>query len=412
MVDNEGASRTCGQEMTSRIETLLTQHRLQTDASVSVYQAPGRVNLLGEHTDYSGGFCMPAALSFNTLVAISPRNDRHLRLRSLDFRESVELDLADLKHPGSRHWSAYPAGVAWSLGLDGVDLRGADLTISGNVPIGAGLSSSASVEIAAAVALLALAQVEMTKPQIALACQKAENDYVGAPCGIMDQFISACGVRGHALAIDTRTLASELAPIPEGLRLVVCNSMVRHSIGGGEYGERRREVEEAAKALKQRKPSITQLRDATLADLEAAESFMSHNAFRRARHVITDSRRVLEGTTALRRGDLSRFGALMTEAHSSFRDDFAASCDECDLLVQLAHTLSGCLGSRLTGGGFGGCTVSLVEADAAQSFAQTLQRLYREETKIDPQTFICEIVDGAGPVPVAQERLACLLEAK
>lgn len=371
-------------------------------AAAGVFQAPGRVNLLGEHTDYSGGFCMPAALSFNTLVAASSRRDNVLRLHSLDFHETVELDLAHLLPAGATtgpgHWSAYCFGVAWSLMDAGIELGGADLTLSGDVPLGSGLSSSASVEVGTATALLGLAGVELAKPKIALACQRAENEYVGAPCGIMDQFVSAAGVRGNALAIDTRALTAELAPIPEHLRLVVCNSMVRHSVGGGEYGERRREVEEAAHAISLRKPEVRQLRDATLEDLEAARGGMSKEAFLRGRHVITDSQRVLDGLVCLRAGDAKGFGALMTAAHASFRDDFAASCEECDLLVRLALDLEGCLGSRLTGGGFGGCTVSLVETARAEEFAEKLREGYRAASGVTAQAFVCEIADGAGRI--------------
>jgi galactokinase len=382
--------------MKDRIEKLLAHHRQHVgDAEATVYQAPGRVNLLGEHTDYSGGFCMPAALSFNTLVAATPRADSLLRLHSVDFGESAKADLAALAIPpkGDHFWNHYCEGVAWSLQQEGISLPGADLTISGNVPQGAGLSSSASVEVATATALLALAGQTLPKPTVALACQRAENQYVHGSCGIMDQFISAAGVRGNALAIDTRALTAELAPIPEDLRLVVCNSMVTHKVAGeSPYKKRREEVEEAAHVFGR------QLRDVTLPELTAARSRMSHEAFLRARHVITDSQRVVDGVAALRAGDQKGFGQLMIEAHASFRDDFAASCDECDLLVRLALTLDRCLGSRLTGGGFGGCTVSLVEADAADAFAGNLQRLYREDTGVTAQVFICEIADGAGPV--------------
>jgi galactokinase len=357
------------------------------------------VNLLGEHTDYSGGFCMPAALSFNTLVAASPRKDSLLRLRSLDFDETAEVDLRRLAiPPKSDHtqWNHYCEGVAWSLQQEpGVALHGADLTLSGNVPQSAGLSSSASVEVATATALLALAEITLPKPKIALACQRAENEYVHGSCGIMDQFISVCGVKGNALAIDTRALTSELAPIPNDLRLVVCNSMVKHKVAGeSPYAQRRREVEEAAHVFGR------QLRDVSLAELMAATGKMSHEAFLRARHVITDSQRVVDGVACLRRGDAKAFGALMVDAHASFRDDFAASCDECDLLVRLALTLPGCLGSRLTGGGFGGCTVSLVEADAAEEFARRIHQLYLDDAGVDGQVFVCEIEDGAGPVTV------------
>jgi galactokinase len=389
--------------MSGRIEELKSFHAEKTgDTAARVFQAPGRVNLLGEHTDYSGGFCMPAALSFNMLVAATPRTDGVLRLHSMDFKESVEVPLTELESwrtgKGAKHWSAYPAGVAWSLLERGATVEGVDLTMQGNVPPGSGLSSSASVEVATATALLALAGVEMAKAEIALACQRAENAYVGAPCGIMDQFISANGVAGNALAIDTRALTAELAPIPAAMRLVVCNSMVRHSVGGGEYGQRRREVEEAAAAIARLHPQVKQLRDASLAWLEEARETMSPEAFRRGRHVITDSGRVLEGVAALWAGDVARFGELMNQAHMSFRDDFEASCDECDLLAKLAQKLPGCLGSRLTGGGFGGCTVSLVEAGAAEGFARTLEEQYKEATGVTAQVFVCEIADGAREV--------------
>ncbi len=385
-------------EMISRIAALKAYHKQQTgDDAPRIFQAPGRVNLLGEHTDYSGGFCMPAALSFNTLIAATTRPDRTLRLHSLDYQETVSVPLDDLESwrtgEGAGHWGAYLAGAAWSLNERGIVITGADFSVSGNVPQGAGLSSSASVEVASATALLALAGASLPGPQIALACQRAENVYVGAPCGIMDQYISACGVAGNALAIDTRALSAELAPIPDALRLVVCNSMVRHSVGGGEYGQRRQEVEEAAAAI-----GVKELRDATLADLEAASSKMSLEAFKRGRHVISDSQRVLDGVAALRSGDTAGFGRLMSAAHISYRDDFEASCEECDLLVELAMDLPGCLGSRLTGGGFGGCTVSLVTAGAAENFAAALQARYKEKTGVLAQVFICEIADGAGAI--------------
>ncbi len=375
-----------------RIKSVIAAHAAHTGSEPpAVYQAPGRVNLLGEHTDYSGGFCMPAAISFNTLVAASPLKGNILRIHSLDYNETAEIAYDDLQPPGKKHWSDYPFGVAWSLQQAGIRLAGAELTVQGNVPNGSGLSSSASIEVATATALLGIARAELAKPQIALACQKAENVYVGAPCGIMDQYIAAAGVAANALAIDTRALTAELAPIPAHLRLVVANSMVTHSVGGGEYGERRREVEEAARAC-----GVKELRDATLSTLEAHRGDMSEQAFKRGRHVITDSQRVLDGVAALRAGDAEEFGKLMQAAHRSYRDDFEASCERCDLLVTLAMELDGCLGSRLTGGGFGGCTVSLVEASGADDFAAALQAGYLDKTGVTAEVFICEIADGAG----------------
>ncbi len=380
--------------MKDRVSGLLGKHAeaFGDSARVKVYQAPGRVNLLGEHTDYSGGFCMPVALSFNTLVAATKREDRRLRVQSLEFGEVREFDLDRLPATAAG-WSGYCAGVAWSLMLEGVALCGADLTLTGNVPLGAGLSSSASMEVATATALLGLAGLELGRAKVALVCQRAENEYVGAPCGIMDQFISANGVKGRALALDTRALTAQLAPIPDELRLVVANSMVRHSVGGGEYGVRRREVEEAASAL-----GVAMLRDANLEMLEAGRGKMSEGAFKRGRHVMTDSQRVLDGLAALRVGDATQFGELMTAAHASYRDDFEASCVECDTLVELAMGLEGCLGSRLTGGGFGGCTVSLVEAEKAEGFAEGLKEAYRGRMGIVGDVWVCETADGAGVV--------------
>lgn len=391
-----------------RLENLKQAHRTSTGKPAErFFQAPGRVNLLGEHTDYSGGFCMPAALNFNTLVTASHRQDDRIVLHSVDFHDSRELSLEELQSPAKlpmgEHWSSYCFGVAWSLLEQGVALRGVELSFAGNVPLGAGLSSSASVEVATATALLAISDATLPAPpasgvQVALLCQQAENRYVGAPCGIMDQFISANGVAGNALALDTRALTAELAPIPTHLRLVVCNSMVKHSVATGDYGVRRREVEEAASVLHAANPQIHQLRDATVDDLNRSRAAMSDEAFRRARHVITDSNRVVEGLAALRAGDTAGFGRLMTQAHASFRDDFAASCKECDLLVELALQLPGCLGSRLTGGGFGGCTVSLVEAAEAQPFANALREQYRQRSGVTADLYQCETADGAGEI--------------
>ena len=379
--------------MDARVEGLLARHEAAAGAKTVVVQAPGRVNLLGEHTDYSGGFCMPAALSFNTLIAASSRTDGRLRLHSLEFNEYVEVALDDIPHARKGHWSAYPLGVVQSLAQEGVTIAGGDLSITGNVPLGSGLSSSASIEVATATALLQLAGKTLPGATIALACQRAENVYVGAPCGIMDQFISANGKKGNALALDTRALTFELAPLPDAVRLVVSNSMVKHSVGDGEYGVRRREVEEAARAI-----GVKELRDATLDDLIAAQAKMSPEAFRRGRHVITDSQRVVDGAAVLKTGDVGSFGKIMIAAHASYRDDFEASCPECDTLVRLALELDGCYGARLTGGGFGGCTVNLVETGASEAFSKALAAGYETETGIRPEVYICELADGAGLV--------------
>jgi len=378
-------------------EKLRSFHESGEGAAARVFRAPGRVNLVGEHTDYSGGFCMPAAIDFETLIAASPRNDRTLKLTSVDFGESIEASLDSLPMDKQNHWSGYVIGVAWSLRQAGIEVPAAALTITGNVPLGAGLSSSASLEVAAGTALLALGGKTVSGARLARLCQIAENDYMGAPVGIMDQFVSANGMAGNALILDTRALTYELAPIPSHLRLVIANSMVKHSLAdGGAYASRRREVEEGAAAIAAYKPGATQLRDATLADLEACKGKMSIEAYRRSRHVISDSQRVLDGAEMLRHGDIAGFGRLLNDAHRSYRDDFEASCEECDILQEIGQAQPGCYGARLTGGGFGGCVVSVVEAEASDAFVAAIKTEYRTQTGIQPEVYVSATADGAG----------------
>jgi galactokinase len=374
-------------------------HEAAEQQAARVFRAPGRVNLVGEHTDYSGGFCMPAAIQFETRVAASARQDRRLRLRSVEFKETVEIDLEAPLVESKRHWSSYCLGVVWSLREAGFAVPGASLTITGDVPHGAGLSSSASLEVATAMALLGLAGETIPGAQLAKICQRAENAFVGAPCGIMDQFIAANGRQGSALILDTRALTFELAPIPSHLRLVIANSMVKHSVAdGGEYALRRREVEQGAAAIAAYRPGVKELRDATLEDLETCKQGMSQAAYKRSRHVITDSQRVLDGLALLRAGDIAGFGRLLNQAHVSYRDDFEASCAECDLLQEIGRGQPGCYGARLTGGGFGGCVVNLVEAEAAEHFAETVRAQYLERAGIRAEVYLCSTADGAGEV--------------
>jgi galactokinase len=380
-------------------EVLRAVHEAAEQQAARVFRAPGRVNLVGEHTDYSGGFCMPAAIQFETRVAASARQDRRLRLRSVEFKETVEIDLEAPLVDSKRHWSSYCLGVVWSLREAGFAVPGASLTITGDVPHGAGLSSSASLEVATAMALLGLAGETIPGAQLAKICQRAENAFVGAPCGIMDQFIAANGRQGSALILDTRALTFELAPIPSHLRLVIANSMVKHSVAdGGEYALRRREVEQGAAAIAAYRPGVKELRDATLEDLETCKQGMSQAAYKRSRHVITDSQRVLDGLALLRAGDIAGFGRLLNQAHVSYRDDFEASCAECDLLQEIGRGQPGCYGARLTGGGFGGCVVNLVEAEAAEHFAETVRAQYLERAGIRAEVYLCSTADGAGEV--------------
>jgi galactokinase len=357
--------------------------------------APGRVNLIGEHTDYSGGFVMPAAIDFRTIAAIRSRQDGQIVLSSENMGEQVSYPADPLPVAARKHWSDYPMGVAWSLAQEGVRAGGFELSLEGNVPLGAGLSSSASIEVATAFALLELAGASLPLATIALACQRAENAFVGARSGIMDQFIACAGQRDHALMLDCRSLEYRLLPIPPHVRLIICNSMVKHEHAGGEYNTRREEVEEGTRILHRHIPSILALRDATEAQLMECRQQMPENVFRRCRHIITENKRVESAASALERSDLQAFGTLMAEAHRSFRDDFEASCSELDTLVEIASGLSGCYGARMTGGGFGGCTVNLVDESRADKFRQEIHARYRAITGIDADIYLCRASDGA-----------------
>jgi galactokinase len=309
--------------------------------------------------------------------------------------EQVSYPADPLPTTARKHWSDYPIGVAWSLAQEGVRVGGFDLSLAGNVPLGAGLSSSASIEVATALALLALAGTSLPLATIALACQRAENAFVGARSGIMDQFIACAGQQDHALLLDCRSLEYRLLPIPPNVRLIICNSMVKHEHAGGEYNARRAEVEEGTRILHRRWPSIVALRDATEAQLVECEQQMPENVFRRCRHIITENKRVELAASALERGDLPAFGVLMAEAHRSIRDDFQASCSELDTLVEIASSISGCYGARMTGGGFGGCTVNLVEESQAQQFREAIHNRYRASTGIDADIYLCRASAGA-----------------
>ena len=384
------------------LEPLVRRHVERFGVAEQAFQAPGRVNLIGEHTDYTGGLVMPAAIDFNTVAVVGPTKGGRSVIHSVDFKKEFEFDASALPEKAKHDWTDYPAGVLWSLKQSGVVAPQFTMTLQGDVPLGAGLSSSASIEVAVALAALALAGKSMALTDVALACKKAENGFVGAQSGIMDQYIACCGVKDHALVIDTRDLGSRAVPLPSDVRLVICNSMVKHSHAGGEYNERRAEVEEGSRALRAANPDIHELRDATLEDLEEARGSMSENAFLRCRHIITENVRVEEAATALAAGDMKRMGELMAEAHASYRDDFAASCPEVDLLVELAAAEPGLIGARLTGGGFGGCTVNLVEAAHAEAFRRDIHSAYLERAGIDAEIYLCQAAAGASELTLAK----------
>ncbi len=382
-------------------------HHASYGVAGGLYRAPGRVNLIGEHTDYCDGFVMPAAIDFSTVIAISGRTDGRVVAHSVNFEERVDKTVAELVDEGFDslragrrvHWVDYIAGVLWALRERGVGIGGGfSMTIAGDVPLGAGLSSSASIEVATAFAVLGTLGVAMPRKEIAVLCRRAEHAFVGANVGIMDQFVSCCGAADHAVMIDCRSLEYRLAPIPQEVRIVICNSMVKHSHAGGEYNVRRAEIEEGTQILRAHRPEIRALRDATVADLLRWGGEMPENVLRRCRHVITEDDRVLAAVQAFEDGDLTRFGELMREAHVSFRDDFEASCPEIDVLVGLANEQEGCFGARLTGGGFGGCTVNLVAADAVSGFVEAMRAGYLGATGIAAEIYVSRASAGAGAV--------------
>jgi galactokinase len=374
---------------------LIALHERRYHLKPAVYAAPGRVNLIGEHTDYAEGFVMPAAIDFATLAAISPRSDGKVVLYAENFGEERSFSADALPTHRSGSWSDYPLGVLSILAGEGYTIPPFSLTLWGDVPLSAGLSSSASVEVATAVAVTGLLGVSIPGPQLARLCQRAENEFVGASSGIMDQFISVNGKADHALLLDCRDLSFQLAPIPESVALVIANTMVKHSVAGGEYTSRRAQVEEACRILATHRPEIRFLRDATVADLEAWGHEIPPVALKRARHVITENRRTVDAAKALIHHDLATLGRLMHEAHISYSKDFEASCPEADAMVDLAKDIPGLIGARLTGGGFGGCTINLVEHKNAAEFAATLKQRYDQATGKDAQIFVCHASDGA-----------------
>ncbi len=361
--------------------------------------APARVNLLGEHTDYTGGLVLPLAIPFTTTATVTPRSDGLYSFSSDLFPETLTLTPEDRSPAVPKQWTNYPVGVLRELQLLNIFPPGFSLHLSGNVPFGAGVSSSASVEVATAFALLAHAKQTLPVDQIALLCQRAENRYVHSPCGIMDQFVITAARAGHALLLNTRDLTFEHLPMNTGAlartSIIVCNSMVKHSIGAGEYGKRRAESEQGQALLLQHFPALRDLGDATLAQLESVRPLLSDASFRRCRHILSDSQRVRDAKRAMFAGDPVALGQLMLAGHASQRDDFECSCDEVDFLVETARQLPGCYGARLTGGGFGGCTVNLVETAHAEAFTAALKQAYQSALNLTPDIYLCEAVDGA-----------------
>jgi len=383
----------------------LFQETFNTEPAFIV-RAPGRVNLLGEHVDYNDGFVLPAAIDRAVWIACSPSNTPHSTLMAADLSErvsfssetiSAKTDLAGKPLP---HWAKYPVGCAWALNEAGHETPSINAVFTSDVPRGAGLSSSAAVEMAFISSFLALnggrVDEAVSRPNImtrAKLGQRAENQYVGVNCGIMDQFASACGKRDHALFLDCRSLEWQTVPLPEDVAIVVADTAVPRSLSDSAYNERRSACEEAARLL-----GAKSLRDVTVADFQRNKNKMPELVARRAQHVVDEIQRTEQSVFLLKQGNVRAFGRLMNECHESLRDLYEVSCPELDVMVNIACSLDGCYGARLTGAGFGGCTVNLVDHNEAPKFAQDLAERYIRETNKNPSVYICRADDGAGVV--------------
>ncbi len=368
------------------------------DGHSRVFRAPGRVNLIGEHTDHNEGFVMPAAINFSTWVTISTLDTRKLSIFSENFGEHVEFDLNETNPAPRKHWSDYVIGVAIVLERAGYHLRGAKLRIRGEVPLGSGLSSSAAIEVATACALAANSDLTIHRTELAKLCRQAENEFVGARVGIMDQFVSCYGQAKKALLLDCRSLEFELLPLSDNASLVVCNTMVKHDLASGAYNERRAQCEVGVRHLAAVLPNVSALRDVSLEQLKEYGQDLPDVIYRRCLHVISENARVLEAGEALKQDDLDGFGQLMYESHRSLRDDYEVSSPELDLMVELARSVSGVYGARMTGGGFGGCTVNLVAVEHIERFNRTVVEGYEKAMKLLPEIYVCDVANGAEEV--------------
>lgn len=375
---------------------LATAFRERYQTKPRVFRAPGRVNLIGEHTDYNDGFVLPMAIDRETVVAIAPRGDRILRVWSLNLHDTRELDL-DTTGPG-RHgiWIDYVEGMAAALADRGLALAGVDVALKSDVGIGSGLSSSAALEIAMGTALVALSLGSIDRLSLALAGQTAEHRHVGTQCGIMDQYTSVHALKDHAILLDCRSLEAKQIPLHLGeYQVVICDSRVRHMLASSEYNQRRRDCQSGVQILRAVLPEIRALRDVTIERLEAHRSLLPETIFRRCRHVVSENNRTVQAGDALSAGDVAEVGRRMLESHQSLKDDYAVSCRELDFLVESAMAQPGVLGARMTGGGFGGCTVNLVPKTRFESFRANVSREYQNKTRVTPDIFPVHASAGA-----------------
>lgn len=367
-------------------------------APALIVRAPGRVNLIGEHTDYNDGFVLPAAIDRATFIAASPRTDNRVRVLAADLNEEDEFGIDQIERSGMRPWSNYIRGMIKSLLTAGHVINGADMVVASSVPRGAGLSSSAALEVATGYVFQLFHNLNILGEELALMAQATENHFVGVNCGIMDQFIVTLGQANHALLIDCRDLNYQAVPLPTGVSVVICDSHIERTLAGSAYNQRRAECDQAVEILKQQLPGIKALRDVTSAQLNEHGHLLPPVVRQRARHVISENERVIAGVNTLQAGNVAEFGRLMNASHASLRDDYAVSIPEMDALVASAQRVSGCFGSRLTGAGFGGCTVSLVANEAVERFRHEVAAAYLASTGRSATIYVTQAADGVSRV--------------
>ena len=366
-------------------------------------KAPGRVNILGEHTDYNEGFVFPVAIDRHLSVLAAPRSDSLVRAYSIDFRQEAAFRLDDVRRSEEAPWSNYLRGVLSQYLERGDRIAGMDVVVSGNVPVGAGLSSSAAFEVAVAEAVRVLNGIQIDKVEMALLCQAAEASFVGVHCGIMDQFVSVLAQEDSALFLDCRDLSYSMVPLPDGIRVVACDSRVQRRLDASAYNQRRAECAAAVDGLKPVLGAITALRDVTPDTLRRNRERLPEVVYRRARHVVAENERVLRGIELLRNGDSEGFGSLLYESHESLRSDYEVSCPELDTLVESARRAPGTLGARMTGAGFGGCTVNLVRSHSVPAFVEFVRREFRSKTGGECEVHVCRPSAGVGFERIARE---------
>ena len=373
------------------MQVTITSHFQRTFGAppTCIIRAPGRVNLIGEHTDYNEGFVLPMAINRGVWIALRPRNDPRVLIHSLDFPSLADFDLTHLTHSGEE-WVEYAKGVAWALKQEGDALKGWEGVMAGDVPVGAGLSSSAALELAVAKAFATVSGLDWNPARMATLSQKAENEWVGVNCGIMDQMISAAGKKDHALLIDCRSLETRLVPLPPGTSVVVLDTATRRGLVDSVYNERRAQCEAAARHF-----GVPALRDVALETFAARAGELDPVVLARARHVIGENERTLEAAAAMEIGDPVRLGQLMDASHASLRDDFQVSSDALNIIVEIARQQEGCFGARMTGAGFGGCAVALVAGEKAAGFRDSVATAYETQTGLKPNIYVCSAENGA-----------------